>query len=215
MKLSGLGLEGQLSYDDDTSTRLRGVAHNITGQKRAEESSRLSEEKFRAFFENAGMGMAQVDSDLRFLMVNDRYCQITGYSREELLSMTPMDLDHPDEREADHEKLRRLFEVPGWVYDVEKRYVRKDGRVIWVHVTVTLVRDADGNPLQTAAVIEDITSRKEAENKLRESEERLRTVIENSRDGINMLDLVTGRYVLMSPTQVELTGFTAEILGQA
>ena len=160
-------VEGQLVHTG-AAPRFTGVAHNITRQKLAAEKLLISEEQFRAFFENAGVGTAQLDLDLYFIRVNEHFCQITGYSREELLNMTPMDLDHPEEREVDRERFRRLFENKERVYVVEKRYVRKDGRVVWVHVTGTVVRDAADNPLQIVAIIKDITGRKESEEQIRQ-----------------------------------------------
>jgi PAS domain S-box-containing protein len=141
---------------------------------RAEESLRDSERQARAFFEGSGVGAAQVGLDRIFRKVNDRLCQITGYSREELLQMTPIELDHPDERELDRERFQRLFDDPTYAYDVEKRYCCKDGRTIWVHVNARSVRGSKGDPLYTAAIIEDITDRKRAEKALRESERNLR-----------------------------------------
>jgi PAS domain S-box-containing protein len=118
-----------------------------------------SEAEFRAFFESAGIGAAQIGPDLRFLRVNDRYCEITGYSREELLGASPLDLTHPQDREADRARVRRLFADPSYAYDVEKRYVHKDGHPVWVHVTIRMVRDATGEPMHTVGIVEDITER--------------------------------------------------------
>ena len=88
-----------------------------------------SEANFRGFFDNIALGAAQLSSEGRFLRVSDRYCAITGYRREELLSRSPLDLDHPDDREADRERLGRFLREETPLYDVEKRYVRKDGQV--------------------------------------------------------------------------------------
>ena len=153
--------------------------HELTAAaERAEEALRASEESFRGFFENLAVGTAQVDGAGRFLRVNDRYCAITGYCREQLLGgMGPLDLDHPEDREADRERIAQFLggEVP--LYEAEKRYVRKDGEVVWVRVSVSSVRDADGVIRYTAAVIEDITARKQAEETLHESEARFRVAV--------------------------------------
>lgn len=141
---------------------------------RTEENLRVSERQARAFFEGSGVGAAQVGPDMHFRKVNDKLCEITGYSREELLTMTPLDLDHPDEREMDRERIRRVIAEIDSVYDVEKRYRRKDGQVIWVHVNSRPVRDAKGLPIYTASVIQDITDRRRAEESLRKSERNLR-----------------------------------------
>ncbi|GEM_PF-2414802 len=127
-----------------------------------------SEEQFNAFFENANVGATQLDTSGRFVAVNDRFCHITGYSREELLAgMTPLDLSYPDDRERDRDHLMPFVEGKNTSpYHVEKRYLRKDGRVIWVKITGGAVRDTDGRVVRTAGIIEDITTRKNTEAEL-------------------------------------------------
>jgi PAS domain S-box-containing protein len=150
----------------DAEGRLYGAAHivrDITAKVQAIRELRKREDQFRAFFENAAVGTVQVSIDWRFLRVNNRICQITGYSREELLQMSPLDLTHPDDRPRMVEVSQSLRRGESGEYDIEKRCVRKDGRVIWVHVTASLVRDADGTPLHTVGIIEDITDRKRIE----------------------------------------------------
>ncbi len=119
-----------------------GFARDITDRTRAEKALRESEANYRAFFETSAVGTIQIGTDKRFLQVNDRYCQITGYSREELLQMTPVDLTHPDDRAAENEHWLAYVAGENEIYDTEKRYVTKDGRVIWAQVTGALIRDA-------------------------------------------------------------------------
>jgi PAS domain S-box-containing protein len=174
--------------------------HNVTDLKEAEaalsrlnttlelqvaqrtEALRESEANFRGYFENVAVGASQTNADGRFILVNDRFCAITGYSREELLAgMTPADLNHPEERYVDQEGIASVR--GGDRYDVEKRYLTKDGRVVWVHVTVSPVLDAGGRFRSTAAVIEDITDRKRAEQALTELNETLeRRVADRTSD---------------------------------
>ena len=131
---------------------------------------RETQQEFRAFFENAAVGAAQVDLSGQHVFVNQRYCAITGYTREELASMTPSELSPPGEREAEQEAMGRLMRGELTSREVEKHYLRKDGRRIWVHVTASLIRDDQGRPLRSAVVIADITQRRVAEAALRESE---------------------------------------------
>lgn len=122
------------------------------------------------------MGAVQISPDGRFLRVNERYCALTGYSPGDLLQMRVADLDHPADRPADRQRWDEFLRDPSVGYDVEKRYVRADGRVIWVHVTGAFVPQEAGEPL-IAKTVEDITARVEAIDVLRDSEERLRDAL--------------------------------------
>ncbi len=134
---------------------------------RALEAVTATEQQFRATFETVAVGMARVRLDGRWLLVNDRFCEITGYSREELLQRSFADITYPDDLGIDFEKVGELRSGEITTYGTEKRYIRKDGRLVWVNLTVSLVRDSDGDPLYLISVIEDITERKQAEEELR------------------------------------------------
>lgn len=115
------------------------------------------------------MGKVQIDpSTRRYLRVNRKFCEITGYEPDELRGLTPFDLTHPDDREEDWKDLSRMLrgEVP--VYSNDKRYVRKDGQPVWVNVTATLVRDGNGTPIRTIGVVQDLTERKILDEQLRQ-----------------------------------------------
>jgi len=134
---------------------------------------RGSAEQFRAFFENTAVGAAQLEVSGRFRQVNDRMCQITGFSREELLRMAPPELSPPDEVAQERERFTRFLRGEPAVYERDKRYMRKDGRIIWVHATESVVRDAQGAPVLLAGIIEDITERKHAQEALQKQESTL------------------------------------------
>src|SRR6266545_3235877 len=172
---------GQRPYDETES--LRESQKNI-------ETPRDSEARFRAIFENAAVGIARVAPDGRWMEVNQRLCDIVGYDREELMTKTFADITHPDDLEQDLGALRRMLAGEVETYLREKRYYRKDGSVVWVSLTTSLVRKADGAPDYFVSFIEDISARKRRsslaprppttsslargdEEKLREREERL------------------------------------------
>lgn len=156
------------------------IAHDITAREETAERLRFSqqqvhegEKRFKAFFDSAAVGTARADVETnRFLEVNDTFCRMTGYSREELQKMTVLDLTHPDDRDVTEEYLERKGRDPSYRYDVDKRYARKDGSTIWVRVAISLVSGENGPPYYVG-VISDITERKKAEEALCESEEHL------------------------------------------
>jgi PAS domain S-box-containing protein len=147
--------------------RLGGIAEDITDRKRTEEALRRSEEEYRAMFELAGVGKALTDPFTgRFLRVNRKMCEIAGYTEEELLGMSFSQLTHPQDRASNAAGYMQVVRGEVQEYSVEKRYIRKDGAIVWVHVTCTILRNGDGQPLQCVAVIQDITARRQAEEKL-------------------------------------------------
>src|SRR5215216_2618066 len=144
-------------------TNFVGVQNDITERRRIEDVLRESEERFRATFEHAAIGAAQVGIDGRWLRVNRRLGEIVGYEPEELLQTTFQDITHPDDLEEDLAQMRLLLEGELQTYTMEKRYLRKGGPEVWVNLTVSLVRDASGKPAYFIAVVEDISERKKAE----------------------------------------------------
>ncbi len=149
--------------DEGRLTNFVGIQNDITERRRIEEVLRESEERFRATFEQAAVGAAQVGIDGRWLRVNRRLCEIVGYSEDELRARTFQEITHPDDLEEDLELTRKMLAGELQTYTLEKRYIRKDGSGVWVNLTVSLVRDASGEPGYFIAVVEDISERKRAE----------------------------------------------------
>ena len=144
------------------------VVTDIDKEKRARDALRASEENVRAMFDVASVGKAQVDIDTRrFICVNDAFLAISGYSWEQLYQLSPLDITHPDDRGEDQAALARMVHGETFSFHREKRYVRLDGSVVWADVASNLIRDTNGRPLHTAAVIQDITERKRAEERVR------------------------------------------------
>lgn len=146
----------------------QGVLLDITDRKRAEEALAASESRFRATFEQAAVGMAHVATDGRWLVVNQKLCDIVGYTCEELLGLTFQDITHPDDLDANLDYVRRLLSGEIDTYTIEKRYLKKDGAVVWAELTGSLVRHPSGEPDYFISVVEDITRRKRLEESLRE-----------------------------------------------
>jgi PAS domain S-box-containing protein len=156
------------------------VFHDVTAQRQAEFKLNESELRFRTIFNQAAVGIAVTDLNGRFLQANQKFCDVFGYSLEELHSRTFLELTHPLDLAHTQEILRRLVsqEIPDTV--LEKRCIRKDGGYIWSLNTITLVKDATGQPQHLIGIVEDITARKMAE----EAQARLVAVIASSVDSI-------------------------------
>ncbi len=159
------------------------VLRDITERKHAEEAMRESEERFRGAFEHTAAGMALVSMDGRFTRVNDALCRMLGYTTEELRARRVKDVTHPDDTEESMARLDNLVCGLHKVFTMEKRYLHQDGTVLWGLTTVSLVRNADDEPLYFIAETVDITERKHTEQALRRSEEHLRHALRAARVG--------------------------------
>ena len=163
-----------------------------------------------ATFEQAAIGIAHLTLGEEWISVNQRYCEITGYKREEILQLKLDALTHPDDIPASREFLTRIRSGELPEYKMEKRYIRKDGAIIWVHLTVSIVRAISGDPLYLVAFIEDITKRREAESEANKSLSLLRATLESTADGILVVD-VTGKILSFNQKMPDMWGIPAEI----
>ena len=151
--------------DERAPTGVGGVLVTVvetTGRVQTEDALRTSEERFARIFEQTGVGVIQCELDGQFLLVNRRFCEITGRTADELLTLRVPDITHPDDRKSDA-ALRQRLVADGVPFFVEKRYLRPDGSEVWVSVNVSLMRSADGTRQQLIGVAQDITERKIAQ----------------------------------------------------
>ena len=142
-------------------------------EERAAQALQESESRFRAIFEQAAIGMADSSLDARFIRLNQRFCEIMGYSRQELLGLTFREITHPDDLARDEQLVAQLLRGERSSFAVEKRYLRKDGGVVWANLMLSLHRSPSGDPLHFVAVVEDITGQKRAEDERRYLERQL------------------------------------------
>ncbi|MGH2909361.1 MAG: PAS domain S-box protein [Solirubrobacteraceae bacterium] len=158
----------------DTGARLY-VAHvvDITDRKRKDRELAEAEDRFRSAFDNAPIGMALVAPDGRWLKVNRSLCELTGYAEIALLVRSFQSITHPDDLDADLALVQEVLAGKRRTYQMQKRYYHADGHVIWVTLSVSLVRDANARPLYFVSQIEDITERKQREQALQDHVEQL------------------------------------------
>jgi diguanylate cyclase (GGDEF)-like protein/PAS domain S-box-containing protein len=154
----------------------------------AEASLRQNEERFRRTFELAGVGVAHIGLDRRFERVNRRFCEILGYPEQELIGVAGRDISHPEDREVMNAQRARLHAGQIGTVRGEKRYLRKDGSLVWVAYTLAVERDVAGRPLYEIAVYDDVSARRAMEDALRNSESRFRQVVDSANEGVLVYD---------------------------
>jgi len=188
-----------------------GVTLDVTERKQAEIALRASEARFRAIFEQAAVAMAQVDRSGRFLQVNQRFCDFTGYQHTQLLQRDYQSLTHPDDLAVDLELTRQLFAGDIESFSLEKRFIRADGSIRWGYLTVSLVLDEAGERQSEIGIVEDITDRKRTDAALRDSEARSRAIFEQAAVGIARTDL-KGHFLQVNQRLCELLHYSEATL---
>ena len=167
---------------------LRKSERSIEMQKNSEEKLLESESKFRKLYENGPFGMVLCNKELKFTAANPAFIEMLGYSEEELRNYTFTDITHPDDIEGNLQNIRNLINQEISVYKTEKRFIKKDGQIIWASITVTSNYNTEGQFLYNLAIIEDITNRKHAKDLL-ESRNSLLSAIINSPDDVIIFSL--------------------------
>jgi diguanylate cyclase (GGDEF)-like protein/PAS domain S-box-containing protein len=187
--------------------RMSGIHIDITDRKQAEEALRKSEERFRLLFENAPLGIVFIDQRGNVTSANSKFEELSGYSPEEAVGLTPSDMAPPEERVAAKGLERGILSGRLTTTDREVPFLRKDGSKLWVRMTTTLIRDNLGKPRWGIAVFLNITKRKETEAALRLSEEKFRATFENAPLGIAECSL-DGSFTKVNSKLVEILGYT-------
>jgi len=187
------------------------VFTDITERKLADEALRESEERFRSFFHSSPIGMVIISPQGRFLQVNPAHCQRFGYSEEEMVGLNVRDITHPEDRlEAQH-IYEELQSGRSRSIEYEKRYLRKDGSIFWGDVSVAGVYDGEQKLVYLVGQMQDITDRKQAEESLRESEERWRSVFTTAAAGIAIISH-EGHILQANPGLCRFLGYSEEEL---
>ena len=179
------------------------VTRDITARKAAEEALRASEQRFRGYFEMGLVGMAIAVPDEGLVLFNDKLCEIFGYPRAEMMSRTWTDLTRPGDLAGDTAMFKRVAAGEMDDYELEKKLVHKDGRVVYAHILGKCLRDPNGEVASLVAMVQDVTTRKAAEEALRKSEERFDLAVRGSNDGIWDWNILTDE-IYHSPRVLEL-----------
>ncbi|MEW8692882.1 MAG: EAL domain-containing protein [Candidatus Thiodiazotropha endolucinida] len=198
-------------YDEQANiVEGRASWRDITERKKSEAALRESEERYRAIFGQAAVGFASVSLDGSWMEVNDRLCEIVGYSREKLLDRAQHDIAHPDDVETCLDLVRQTFNGELQNFSMELRCMREQGEMVWVNLSVSLVRGSNGQPKHFVFVIEDIDQRKQAEEKLRQAA----AVFMNTAEGVIITNL-DGTIIDVNQAYSDITGYSnKEALGQ-
>jgi two-component system, cell cycle sensor histidine kinase and response regulator CckA len=175
------------------------LAVDLSGRKLAEAALRESEARFRAVFEFAPVGVGMADPTGRVLETNQALQALLGYNADELRAISVQEMTHPDDWPKTLQLQQELLAGRCQHYSLEKRYLRKDGGIVWAQVMVALLRDAQGEPQYLLATIIDRTGRKQAETELRESEQRFRLMAENIQDVFWIATPEIGHTLYVSP----------------
>lgn len=200
--ISKLKVEGKIVF----TAFLRDISdayRQAEQRQRTEETLRESEERFRSAFDHAAIGMALVAIDGRWLKVNRSLCDLVGYTEQELLSLSFQDITHPEDMEVDLGYARQLIAGEIRSYQLEKRYFHADGHVVWILLSGSMVRDAQGNPLYFIAQIQDISERKQAEKLLALQA----VVVKNMAGGVCLIRATDNTIVYANPKFESLFGY--------
>ncbi len=158
-----------VEFSDDNGVALVTQMRDVTERATAERALRDIELRYRSVFDAGALGIAILEPETRqFLEVNDRVCEFLGYTRDQLLNMSIDDITHPEDIETNVQLSRRVLDHDIPFFHIDKRYVRRNGEVVWGHLTATFVRDDAGTPMYGVGLIEDITRQKATEETLRQ-----------------------------------------------
>ncbi|MDP3937171.1 MAG: PAS domain S-box protein, partial [Deltaproteobacteria bacterium] len=200
--------------------RLTGLCTDLTVRRNAEEAVRENAQRFQKVFEEGPLGMALVDPDFAFLRINSTFCRMLGYSETDLIGRRFAHITHPDDIDQNVSHVRRLFagEIPS--YTTEKRYLKKNGEVLWASLTSSVIRDTEGKPLYGLEMVEDISDRRRASAEmerrvnertqaLTESHRRNEIILRTAIDGFFVLD-AKARFIEVNDSYCVMTGYSRD-----
>jgi len=199
---------------DDAPLFRLAMIENISEQKEAETALKNSEKRFRRIFEQSAIGMVFASFDNKIIDANDAYCRMIGYTKEELLTLSFLEITHPEDIHLTNPLLNPLPGGPT-KFRFEKRYINKNKKVVWASLTSLIVQDSQGNPIHILTMAEDITQRHEAEEALKESQDQIRLLLDSAGEGIYGID-PEGLCTFCNPAALKMLGYEnlSDILGK-
>jgi PAS domain S-box-containing protein len=201
--------------DGDTVIGSAVIARNISERKRAEEALAASEERFRGLFEHAPIGVVLDDAQGHIVAANAAVQRILGYTEDEFRRMTFLDVTHPDDAAADWTLFEELLAGTRDAYTLDKRFIHKDGHLVWGQIAVSVTRESSGAVQSIVGMLLDVTERHTAEERLQQSEAQYRHLVELAEEGIWQFD-ADHRTVYVNQKTAELAGYTPqEMLGKS
>jgi len=190
------------------------IGNDITERKRMEDELVKSREEYRSYFNMSTIGMCVTSPEKGWVEVNDYLCDMLGYSKEELQTRTWAELTHPDDLDADVTQFNRLLSGEVEDYALNKRFIRKDGGIVYTRLYVTCLRNADGSARSVYASLVDITEQKAFEGRLSANERYYRTLLDNSFDAIALMN-DRGEFMYVSPSVERILGYAPnELIGR-
>jgi len=206
---TGIGIYDSETIEHLTKKFVLSKVMDVTHLVQTQLSLQESESKFRKLYDEGSFGMALINREFRFISANPTYIAMVGYSESELQNKTFNEITHPDDANTDIPFIEKLIaqEIP--VYKTEKRYIRKDGQVMWGSLTVTSNFNTKGEFLYNLAILEDISDRKAVYERVIKSEERYHDLIDQASDGIFISD-GSGQYIEVNTAGCQLLGYTRD-----
>ncbi len=186
------------------------LIHELAEREQAEQALRESEERFRAIYEFSPIGITIVNAEGKFVRTNRAYQEMLGYTKDELQGKPTVAITHPQDAAEGLRQVKEMAAGRGNHYRREKRYLHKDGRIVWASISTAAVYDATGVFKYAFGMMEDITERKQSEDALRESEARYRQLFEYAPAGIYELDMVRVQFISVNDVMCLYTGYTRE-----
>ncbi len=189
---------------DGAIESILGIARDITKKKGTEAALRESEQRFRAIFAQAAVGIIQARIDGSLLLVNQKFCEIVGYSREELLEKTFHDITHSDDHQVDLKYIDQMVAGEISTNYREKRYIHKDGSIVWINLSVSLIRSSLGEPEYLLGIIEDISDRKRVEQALKQTQ----FCVDSATDAIAWIEPPNARFIYVNDAVCRSLGYS-------